>query len=91
MPYITSDARQRLSDVTGENLNFGVSSPDNAGELNYVFTCIALRYLNEKGKKYQHINDIIGALEGCKLELYRRVAAPYEDTKIRENGDVYFD
>jgi len=33
--------------------------------------------------------DAIGALECAKLELYRRVAAPYEDTKIAENGDVY--
>jgi len=35
------------------------------------------------------INAIIGALECAKLELYRRVAAPYEDDKIAENGDVY--
>ena len=31
----------------------------------------------------------MGALECAKLELYRRVAAPYEDVKIMENGDVY--
>lgn len=34
-------------------------------------------------------SEIIGALECCKLELYRRIAAPYEDIKIGENGDVY--
>jgi hypothetical protein len=34
-------------------------------------------------------NDVIGALECCKLELYRRMVAPYENTKIKENGDVY--
>ena len=28
-------------------------------------------------------------LECAKLELYRRVAAPYEDEKIDQNGDVY--
>jgi hypothetical protein len=38
---------------------------------------------------YQSINDVLGALEGAKLEFYRRIAAPYEDTKIQENGDVY--
>ena len=32
---------------------------------------------------------VIGALECAKLELYRRIAAPYEDTKIQENGEVY--
>ena len=30
----------------------------------------------------------MGVLECCKLEFYRRVAAPYEDIKIEENGDV---
>ena len=28
-------------------------------------------------------------MECAKLELYRRVAAPYEDLKISEAGDVY--
>jgi hypothetical protein len=41
------------------------------------------------GKNYKHINEIIGVLECAKQEFYRRVAAPYEDTKIQENGDVY--
>ena len=31
---------------------------------------------------------MIGALESAKLELYRRSIALYEDTKIKENGDV---
>ena len=38
--------------------------------------------------KYSKINAIIGILECIKLELYRRVAAPYEDVKAAENGDV---
>jgi hypothetical protein len=81
MPYIKID--DRLALATGDK-------PQNAGELNYLFTMIADEYLSQ-GKSYQRINDIIGALEGAKLELYRRVAAPYEDTKIKENGDVYND
>jgi hypothetical protein len=32
---------------------------------------------------------MIGALECCKLELYRMLIAPYEDAKINENGGVY--
>ena len=63
--------------------------PCTPGELNYVITLIIKDYFNEMGKNYQAINDIVGALEGAKLEFYRRVAAPYEDTKIKENGDVY--
>ena len=80
MPYIKSFAREHL-DIK--------SVPDTAGELNYLFTRIAVEYLDMKGEGYQAFNDILGALEGCKLELYRRKVAPYEDVKIEENGDVY--
>jgi len=45
-------------------------------------------YYNQ-GPSYQTINDIIGALEGAKMEFYRRVVVPYEDKKIKDNGDVY--
>lgn len=83
MPYIRTQDREafhQLDDLPGA---------DDAGELNYQFTKIALNYLEVHGNRYQVFNDIIGALEGAKLELYRRRVAPYEDTKIAENGDVY--
>jgi hypothetical protein len=80
LPYIKQERREELvRDVLG---------PDNAGELNYEFTELIRIYWERKGN-YQAINDIVGALEGAKLEFYRRVAAPYEDVKIKENGDVY--
>ena len=80
MPYIDKDRRKELANGDG---------PMNAGELNYLFTMLALRYLHDRGERYQHYNDIIGALEGCKLELYRRRIAEYEDSKIKSNGDAY--
>lgn len=83
MPYIDNEARNRVQVVFSPK-----GSPQNAGELNYYFTVVVRRYLKEHGFNYQHINDCIGALEGCKLELYRRTAAPYEDNKIEENGDI---
>ena len=82
MPYIKQEDRQKVFGATG-------CFPHNAGELNYVFTSILLGYIERKGLCYQTINDIIGALEGAKLEFYRRAVAPYEDTKIKENGDAY--
>jgi len=63
----------------------------NAGELNFILTRILNRYIEQKGLSYSIINDLVGALEGCKLEFYRRVAVPYEDQKIIDNGDVYSD
>jgi hypothetical protein len=61
---------------------------NTAGELNYALTMICREYIEDNGVSYQAYNDIIGALEGCKLEFYRRSVAPYEDIKISENGDV---
>lgn len=83
MPYIAQLKRDEF-DPEIENL-----IPENAGELNYIFTRIAHEYFHRPmGGNYQAFNDIIGALEGAKLELYRRKVAPYEDIKIAENGDV---
>jgi hypothetical protein len=81
MPYITADARARL-DKGGK--------PETAGELNYAITRLVDDYLIQKGGiRYAHLNEVVGALECAKLELYRRVAAPYEDQKFAETGDVY--
>ena len=77
MPYIKSQDRGRAE-----------FAPTNAGELNFALTELIRFYWNNN-RKYQTANDIIGALENCKLEFYRRVIMDYEDSKIVENGDVY--
>lgn len=81
MPYIKVERRNHL-DLTH-------LTPENAGELNYAITVLCRNYYMERGCRYQQVNDVLGALEGAKLEFYRRVAASYEDEKIKENGDVY--
>ena len=80
MPYIPQDRRKALE----ESL-----APIKAGELNYLFTHLINNYLELNRESYQSYNDIMGALEGAKLELYRRKIAPYEEKKKEENGDVY--
>ena len=62
-----------------------------SGELNFAITRLLIRYTREQSLTtgYGAINDCLGALEGAKLEYYRRVAVPYETHKILENGDVY--
>lgn len=79
MPYITRGRRERLES--------SFSQPETAGELNYVITKLLIAYAQPLD--YQKINDVLGALAGAQAEFYRRVAAPYEDQKIQENGDVY--
>jgi hypothetical protein len=84
MPYIKQEDRSRFEHaIKGIALN----PPKTAGELNYILTRIAHIFLGTEAN-YQAYNDAIGALEGAKLELYRRQVAKYEDKKIKENGDV---
>lgn len=82
MPYIYQERRAELYSLLDD-------IPVNAGELNFVLTAVCKQYFEENGGRYQQINDILGALEGAKLEFYRRVAIPYEEKKISEHGDVY--
>lgn len=79
MPYIKA-AERRGAKIEG---------PGNPGELNFVISDIVDSYLIRNGRSYVTLNEVVGVLECAKLELYRRIAAPYEDTKIEENGDVY--
>lgn len=79
MPYIDREVRKQVESV----------GPTTAGELNYTFTLAILAYIEKKGLSYQTLNDIMGAMEGAKQEMYRRVAVKYENQKIFDNGDVY--
>jgi hypothetical protein len=53
--------------------------------LNYIVTKILKEVYP---LRYYHINKAIGVLECIKQEFYRCIAAPYEDLKKMENGDV---
>jgi hypothetical protein len=80
MPYLNAGVRASMEQGR---------VPKEAGELNYLVTRLCDAFLMETGLSYKNLNQAIGALECAKLELYRRVAAPYEDKKSRENGEVY--
>lgn len=80
MPYLMQGIRASLEDGR---------VPDEAGELNYLVTRLCDAFLMKTGLSYKNINQAIGALECAKLELYRRVASPYEDKKLIANGEVY--
>lgn len=79
MPYINQEARDAIDSGM---------IPNTSGELNYLLTMTVLEYIRDKVESYTAYNDALGALEGCKLELYRRHVAPYEDEKIIYNGDL---
>lgn len=86
MPYIRDTAREYFAKLLVELRHVSIA---DSGELNYLVTELVNQYHATHQKNYQTMNDITGALEGAKLEYCRRVVAPYEDTKIEMNGDVY--
>jgi len=81
MPYIKKEHREDIPDI------FPIKW--TVGDLNYFFTNTLRNYIEVKGESYELYNSLIGVLECCKLELYRRKIADYEDKKIVENGDVW--
>lgn len=95
MPYIAESRRKQLDDQISELINKMITLDQDSlvrlspGDLNYIFTKLAIGFSNSKGISYQTFNDVLGALEGAKLELYRRLIAGYEDYKAKQNGDVY--
>lgn len=90
MPYIDQKGRDFYEHNGLERLVNAISESEGitAGDLNYLFTRLAMAYTS-KNMNYQKINDVLGALEGAKLEFYRKRVSSYEDIKEKMNGPVY--
>ncbi|MGD8868388.1 MAG: hypothetical protein PVI01_12175 [Gemmatimonadales bacterium] len=90
MPYISQERRPLYDDVITA-LADAIDSGTPGGDINYIITRLLIDWIRKRGVSYAVLADAIGVMETAKLELYRRVAGPYEDRKIEENGDVYGD
>ncbi len=88
MPYVDDATRRRMEPIVKAIRRYFEGTEKKPGDLNYLITQATLEFLGEH-PCYASFNAVIGALECAKLELYRRMAAPYEDKKAQENGDVY--
>lgn len=92
MPYIVPEKREVLDPVIEELVITlrGLQSDDPndniQGNMNYVISRLLDRLYNAN---YQEINNAVGMMMCATFEYYRRMAVPYENQKIRDNGDVY--
>lgn len=89
MPYIGQDLRDQL-DSSLYNLNDKIANhPDYelqknlVGLLALVYGHICARFIGAE-VRYSKVNDVVGAIECCKLEAYRRLGSPY----LEENPAV---
>ena len=80
MPYVEKGVRESLEQGR---------TPKKPGELNYLMSQLVKSFLAENGVSYTSLNAVVGVLECLKLEVYRRLAVPYEEDKARMNGDVF--
>jgi len=104
MPYVDEKSRKQLDQnissmvvalkttvIDTENLS-EVDQLSNeqllaiAGNINYVVSRMCGSLMGKI--TYPKIAIITGVLENIKQEFYRRAAAPYEDKKIIQNGDI---
>jgi len=98
MPYINQKERAQLDPAIHLLLKAIANSQwvgdlptveELAGRLNYTITKLLLFTVFPGDTRYSNIALVTGVLENVKQEMYRRLAAPYEDKKAEENGDVY--
>lgn len=95
MPYIKQNIRyqfdQEIERLASKLKVYSDGNDQLCGNLNYIIFKM-VKELTDKNNggeiSYARFNAINGALECCKQEVYRRLIAPYEDTKIEDNGDV---
>ena len=94
MPYIKKVRRERFDDgitILQEELKLKSSENDIAGDLHYIIARLLEAVPIACGQltwRYRFINLVIGVLECCKQEFYRRLAGPYEDSCVEYNGDI---
>lgn len=87
MPYIKPEERLDL-DLTLEAILTHLRKMP-PGAWTYTFYRLMHELTGRAGRvDYSAIATTLGVVESAKLEFYRRAAAPYEDLKIKENGDV---
>ncbi|MDE1855188.1 MAG: hypothetical protein KGH57_02630 [Candidatus Micrarchaeota archaeon] len=87
MPYIKKNDRPEidalLQPLIGHLKTQKTEEVD--GQINYIMS----RLLKDVyPAKYFSYNRAMGVLESVKQEFYRRYVAPYEEGKIKENGDI---
>jgi hypothetical protein len=96
MPYIKQTERNELDpliDALTTRIKGTATACDAedhqswCGRLNYVVTRIVINLLGPP--RYWKIALYSGVLHDIGTEFYRKLAVPYEDKKIAENGDVY--
>ncbi|MCW3994931.1 MAG: hypothetical protein NWE98_02125 [Candidatus Bathyarchaeota archaeon] len=89
MPYVTSVLRDEIREET-ENLIFklenNIDENDRVAVITYVFFVILKHFYSRKNWFQRSIPNLI--LKSVETEFNRRFIFPYENQKMKQNGDV---
>ncbi len=88
MPYIARKDRPQYQEIINE-LASRVPKDRMArpGHINYIVSLL-IEKVYGKELRYADHNEVVGVLNCIALEFYRKKTAPYEDIKIKEEGDL---
>ena len=90
MPYIVPEQREQL-DPAIRQLAYNIEQlpADNQdGAVTYVISRLLVElYAGTRGNFFT-MNRANGILSSAAHEFYRRIVGPYEDQKIKNNGDL---
>ena len=84
MPYIKQEKRPEMDEIVKLMVEKGVKVD---GDLNYILFKFFKYHINKK-ESYNNYKSFCGELRQCATEIERKLLAPYEEKKIKENGDV---
>lgn len=82
MPYIKTEKRDMMDSIVEMMKALDIKAN---GDLNYIL----FKYCKYSvSPSYNNYKNFCGELRQCATEIERKILAPYEDSKIEENGDV---
>jgi len=82
MPYIKQQNRPKMDKIVNMMKEVAVCAN---GDLNYILYKFCKYHVSPS---YNNYKNFCGELRQCATEIERRILGPYEDAKIKENGDV---
>lgn len=82
MPYIKQENRPAMDEIIDLMAKNSVAVN---GDLNYMLFAFCKRHIEPS---YGNYKNFCGELNECVTEIRRKLLAPYEDEKEKENGEV---
>lgn len=92
MPYIKEEHRKTLEPIIDNLLReiANIQLDDNTANVECIINYFMLKLLSNvySVKTQGEIYDVIGLLECCKLEFYRKTAASINDQEEYDQGEI---